>query len=88
MWCTQQDGSKLVGAMAKGKCNKVEELRGCDLSSHMMKRTSAVAVCLLPSSSRIDIGLVKITPNLRIIEISQRESDVSLPHNIPHHSLT
>ncbi|KAJ3538052.1 hypothetical protein NMY22_g5327 [Coprinellus aureogranulatus] len=60
VWCTEQDGSKLVGALGKGKCNKVEELRGCDLTEHMMKR------------------LVKIAPNLRVIQIGTGESDEKL----------
>ena len=38
VWCTEGDGSKLIGALGKGKCNKVEEVRGCVLSDTMMKR--------------------------------------------------
>jgi hypothetical protein len=40
VWCMEEDGGKLVAALGKGKCGKVEELRGCSLTHHMMKRTS------------------------------------------------
>ncbi|TEB36835.1 hypothetical protein FA13DRAFT_1727208 [Coprinellus micaceus] len=60
VWCMEEDGGKLVAALGKGKCGKVEELRGCSLTPHMMKR------------------LVKIAPNLRIIEINEGEPDDNL----------
>lgn len=47
VWCTEQDGGKLVAALGKGKCTKVEELRGCALTGHMMKRTSSLLLSLL-----------------------------------------
>lgn len=51
VWCTEEDGSKLIGALGKGKCSKVEEVRGCALSDTMMKRMCRAAPFSLRSAN-------------------------------------
>ncbi|TEB36836.1 hypothetical protein FA13DRAFT_1727209, partial [Coprinellus micaceus] len=70
VWCTEEDGSKLIGALGKGKCTKVEEVRGCSLSDTMMKR-----MCRAGPSRR----------NLRIIEMrSKDETRLALLKSFKH----